>query len=123
MKRHMFWSQPKPWAKSIGWVPAPEILTLLRLIMSVIADGLEGDQSDRTPGRPEPSLLSNCRASSAASVQNDRANQCRDGGPVMPRTDGPLQSRPDAGGMALNRLRYSGSSRSGSKSSSRCTHI
>jgi hypothetical protein len=26
----MFWSHPKPWAKSIGRVPRPEMRTLLR---------------------------------------------------------------------------------------------
>src|SRR5688500_14645727 len=30
MSRHMAWSQPKPWAKTMGWVPRPKVRTLLR---------------------------------------------------------------------------------------------
>ncbi len=30
MERHMFWSQPKPWANSMVRLPRPMILTLIR---------------------------------------------------------------------------------------------
>ena len=71
-KRHMCWSQPKPWAKTMGWVPWPDTVTLLRsstdMVVILGGGGFSTHDTPRAGASPARKPPSRVRRSGGAGI-------------------------------------------------------
>src|SRR6187200_2549961 len=74
-KRHMFWSQPKPWANSMGWASSGPEATMLYFARTLTMPSLT-DRARRPSPERAPNVTRTCPRSSAPyAAAGNRADQ------------------------------------------------